>query len=82
MSDKAFRDFMGRMNQIGQVLHFYNPLEEDMKNRITFGAGGEAIITLPPGGEFCFVVTAYDTQCHLEEPKPAQTLNEGGRLNR
>jgi len=82
MSDKAFRNFMARINQIGQVMQLHNPLNEDMETRITFDAGGEAIIKLPPGSSFRMVLTAYDTECHLEKPAQAKTLGEVDQPNR
>lgn len=82
MSDKTFRDFIARMYQIGQVAHIFNPLKEPMQCQIEIGTGGGAIlITLPPGGELRFVVSAYDMKCHMERPAPAQTLSKGDCLS-
>jgi hypothetical protein len=83
MSDKAFRDFMARINQIGQVARIYNPLTEPMRCQVEIGGeGGAVIITIPPGGELRFIVSAYDMQCKMETPTPAQTLSDGDQPNR
>ena len=77
MSDKAFRDFMARMNQIGQVAYICNPLAEPMRCQVEIGGeGGAVIITLPPGAELRFIVSAYDMRCHMGKPTPAKTQGE------
>lgn len=78
MSDKTFRDFIARMNQIGQVAHIFNPLDQSVQCRVELGSEGVPVtITLPPGGELRFVVSTYDTRCLMERPFPAQPPRDG-----
>jgi hypothetical protein len=56
MSDKTFRDFIARMNQIGQVAHIFISRSITRKDRTEAAPQ-------PAWGE-CVVVAAYDMVCH------------------
>ncbi len=82
MSDKSFRDFIARMNQIGQVARICNPFDEVMHCEIEIpGEAGAIQITLPPGCELRFMIPSYDTRATWERKRGRKTLDHEGRRN-
>lgn len=75
MSYEKFRSYLDGLFQVGMVITIPNPTKETMRCRVQIGEdGGAVMVTLPPGGEFTFVIGTQNMTAHIDgfdDPAPS-----------